>query len=58
MLSQSVDCRTPEERDSSSDKFIPKSRYSGINHYISDHEFVQDSHFDATEIKYSEEHFQ
>lgn len=37
VISQSVDCRTEEERDPKSDKYIPKSRYSNINHYISDH---------------------
>lgn len=30
VISQSVDCRTPEEM-----KTIPKSRYSGVNYYIS-----------------------
>ena len=47
IISQSVDCRTPEERDSASDSYVSKSRYANINHYISDHEFVKDSHNDA-----------
>ena len=37
VISQSVDCRTIEERDKSSANFVPKSRYSTINHYISKH---------------------
>ena len=40
VISQSVDCRTEEERNPENQKFIPKSRYSGSNHYISDHVFV------------------
>lgn len=40
VIEQSVDCRNKEERDSTSDQFIPKSRYSGMNHYISDHAYV------------------
>lgn len=35
VISQSVDCRKPEERDPNNEKFIPKSRYSTVNHYIS-----------------------
>jgi glutamate--cysteine ligase catalytic subunit len=37
VISQSVDDRTEEERNPESDKFIPKSRYSTINHYLSNH---------------------
>jgi len=37
VISQSVDCRTEEERNVDSEKYIPKSRYSTINHYISNH---------------------
>ena len=37
VISQSVDCRTDEERDPSNPKFIAKSRYSTSNHYISNH---------------------
>jgi len=38
----SVDCRTPAERDPSSADYIHKSRYSTINSYISEHEYVND----------------
>jgi len=37
VISQSVDCRTKEERDISSSVYVPKSRYSTMNHYISKH---------------------
>ena len=57
VIEQSVDCRTPEERDPNHPDYIPKSRYSGMNHYLSDHEFVKDSHFDGQNIKYSDDHF-
>ena len=57
VIEQSVDCRSAEERDpQNKDKFIPKSRYSSMNHYISNHQYVQDSHNDATPIRYFEEH--
>lgn len=36
VIAASVDCRTSEERDSSSEKYIPKSRYSSISLFISD----------------------
>ncbi len=35
IISQSVDDRTPQERDAKSDQFIPKSRYSSIDLYLS-----------------------
>lgn len=37
VISQSVDCRTLDERDSDSANFVAKSRYSTMNHYISRH---------------------
>jgi glutamate--cysteine ligase catalytic subunit len=40
VIEQSVDCRTKEERDPNSELYIPKSRYSAMNHYLSEHEFV------------------
>jgi hypothetical protein len=59
VIEQSVDCRSAEERDpKNKDKYIPKSRYSSMNHYISNHQYVQDSHNDATPIKFFEEHKQ
>lgn len=47
VISQSVDCRTKEERDPQNDKHIPKSRYGTINHYLSSHEYVKDEYFDT-----------
>jgi len=40
VIEQSTDCRTDAERDPASSEFIPKSRYSAMNHYISDHQYV------------------
>jgi len=57
VIEQSVDCRRSEERDPTNEKYIPKSRYSSINHYISDHEFVKDEHNDGEEIKFDKEYF-
>lgn len=42
IIEQSVDCRTPKERDVQSEQYIHKSRYSYVSHYISDHEFVKE----------------
>lgn len=57
VIEQSVDCRSAEERDpTNKEKYIPKSRYSGMNHYISSHEFVKDSHNDAEPIRFDPEH--
>lgn len=36
VISASVDCRTEEERNIQSNKYIPKSRYSSISYFISD----------------------
>jgi glutamate--cysteine ligase catalytic subunit len=47
VISQSVDCRTEEERNPESPLYIHKSRYSTMNHYISNHEYVEDRHFDT-----------
>jgi len=40
VIEQAVDCRTDDERNPEHADYIPKSRYSAMNHYISDHEFV------------------
>lgn len=40
VISQSVDCRSPEERDPQNPNYIHKSRYSTMNHYISNHQYV------------------
>lgn len=52
VIEQSVDCRTDDERDPNSSNYIPKSRYSSMNHYISNHEYITDGHHDAIPIKY------
>ena len=55
VIEQSVDCRSAEERDpNNKEKYIPKSRYSGMNHYISQHEYVDDSHMDTMPIRYDD----
>lgn len=46
VIEQSVDCRTPEERDPSSESYIAKSRYSTVSLYISNHDYVKDFHND------------
>jgi glutamate--cysteine ligase catalytic subunit len=57
VIAQSVDCRTPEERDpTNTQKYIPKSRYSSINHYISNHEYVKPEHFDNIQYRVNPEH--
>ena len=56
VISQSVDCRNEQERDPSSSIYIPKSRYSTINHYLSNHTYVKDAYFDVPQYKVSEEH--
>lgn len=37
VIEQSVDCRTQDEKNPASDNYVPKSRYSTMNHYISSH---------------------
>ena len=56
VIEQSVDCRTKEERDPTSSKHVPKSRYSSMNHYLSDHEYVGLDLEDAVPINHSEDH--
>lgn len=58
VISQSVDCRNEEERNPNSDKFIPKSRYSTINHYISNHEYVKDAYNDTIPYNVKPEHIE
>jgi glutamate--cysteine ligase catalytic subunit len=58
VISQSVDCRTEEERNPQSEKYIPKSRYSTINHYISNHEYTKKEYFDTIQYKVSNEHME
>lgn len=54
VLSMANDVRTPLERETGS---IPKSRYSSINHYISDHPNFSDPELDdAPPLPYRDEH--
>jgi glutamate--cysteine ligase catalytic subunit len=46
IIEQAVDCRTTKERDPNDPEYIPKSRYSTVSRYISNHEYVKDSHND------------
>jgi glutamate--cysteine ligase catalytic subunit len=57
VISQSVDCRTEDERNPASQGFIPKSRYSTTNHYISNHQYVKDVYFDTPQYKVDPENF-
>ena len=52
VIEQAVDCRNKDERNPESSEHIPKSRYSSMNHYISDHEFIKDELMDTMPIKY------
>ena len=59
IISASVDSRTDEEKDPNSSNFVPKSRYSTINHYISDHPFFsEDSLNDGKRLKINQEHYE
>lgn len=60
VISQSVDCRTDAERDPNSgpDVYIPKSRYSTMNHYISKHQYVKDDYFDTPQYRVNKDHMQ
>ena len=52
VIEQAVDCRTDDEKDPESSNYVPKSRYSSMNHYISNHSYVHDKHNDAPAIKF------
>ena len=56
VIEQSVDCRTEDELDPKSKNYVPKSRYSSMNHYISNHKYIQDKHNDSLPIKYDQRH--
>ena len=56
VIAQSVDDRNAEERNPSSSIYVAKSRYSTVNHYISNHEYVKDKHNDTVPYKVLEEH--
>ena len=50
VIEQAVDCRVASEKDPNNEQYLPKSRYSTVSHYISNHEYVKDFHNDV-EIK-------
>lgn len=58
VISQSVDCRTESEKDPSSASYVPKSRYSTMNHYISSHYYVKDAYFDTPQYKVDPKHME
>jgi len=47
LLCNSVDCRSQEERDPSSSKYRPKSRWSSISRYISNREQCKEEYNDV-----------
>lgn len=47
VIEQSVDCRKADEKNPHSECYIPKSRYSAVSHYISQHDFVSESDNDT-----------
>ena len=58
LISQSVDCRTPEELNPNSPKYLSKSRYSAMYHYISNHEYVSDKDNDTGKMNDSNEYME
>ena len=56
VIEQSVDCRNPQERDPEHADYIPKSRYSGMNHYISNHAYSTDALNDGIQLRYDPGH--
>jgi glutamate--cysteine ligase catalytic subunit len=58
VISESVDCRTQQERNPEHPDYIPKSRYSTINHYLSNHEYVKDKYNDTVQYRASQEHME
>jgi glutamate--cysteine ligase catalytic subunit len=57
VISQSVDDRTPDERDPKSKKFIHKSRFGPAYSYISENKLIQDFHNDYPKFPINEEYF-
>ena len=58
IIEQAVDCRTATEQDANSEEFIPKSRYSTVSNYLSNHEYVKDFHNDLERQRHSEDALQ
>merc|ERR1712176_707952 len=46
IIEQAVDCRVGDELDPKSKCYLPKSRYSTVSHYISNHQYTKDFHND------------
>jgi glutamate--cysteine ligase catalytic subunit len=56
VIRDSVDSRTDDEMDPNSENYIPKSRYSGMNHYLSDHPyFASEKINDGIKLKVNHE---
>lgn len=58
VISESVDSRTEEEMNPESENYVYKSRYSGMNHYISLHEYVKKEDTDTPQLKVNPAHFE
>lgn len=57
VIRDSVDSRTTEEKDPNSDNYVPKSRYSGMNHFISDHpNFASEKLNDGIKLKVNQKY--
>lgn len=56
VIGDSVDSRTDEEKDPNNSNHMPKSRYSGMNHFLSDHPYFSgDKLNDGVKLKVNEE---
>ena len=55
VIEQAVDCRTESEKDPNSKQYIPKSRYSTVSNYLSNHEYVKDFHNDLEKQRVPED---
>ena len=52
VISAAVDSRTDDEKNPLSPNYIYKSRYSNMNHYISNHEYVLPKYTDTPQLNY------
>jgi glutamate--cysteine ligase catalytic subunit len=58
VISQSVDDRNDDERNPESENHVPKSRYSTVNQYISNHSYSKDKYNDAIPYKPNTSHIE
>ncbi len=58
VIAASVDSRTEEEMDPEGPNYFNKSRYSGMNHYISDHQYVRKEDTDTPQLKTNPKHLE